>query len=142
MFQLLGRDERIKIVEWTSIIFGIPWTVWWGFFIDSWLNSEIERITIWGQPVTKEFMMVLSVVVVSLFVALYVRWLWKLASWEGETTLVRFWDDFKELAALLAALSIIIWQIHGVFQLQEGGILYGVSLTVLWAVLPAVQIEF
>jgi hypothetical protein len=131
--------RKIAIVEWTAAIFGIPWSIWWGFFINEWLKSEVVVAGYFMNiELTRDLVMILSVVVISIFILVYVRWLWKLTSWGRRTTIVRLRDGGPVVLLTIALSLAIIW-INWRFDLAADGIPYGVALTIAWVVVPAIE---
>ena len=135
-------QRKIAVVEWTSALLGIPWSVWWGFFVHRWMESTVNSIPLFGREFNMEFFMVISTFIIGIFILAYVNWLWEVTQWGRRVTFIRVSRKLLIMVAWLVGFAVAIHLVQNGFNLENNGYWYGVSLTLIWIISPAVQTIF
>lgn len=141
-FRRTNSDKRTLIADWTTAVFTVFWSVWWGFFIARLLETKSNYIVIkkpiiapseWYKIPIYAYMLA-SVVIVCIYAILYVRWLWsaQASSYSSVSlgTYIRFSYPYLTITAILFS-SILLVRLSAI-NISPLIVDYGLFLTAAW----------
>lgn len=136
-------NMRRQLTDWVVSIFGIIWSVWWGFFIKDIFDSSIAATEMpipFIRPLPyfhlpKLGFLFISSVFLSIYAVIFVKWLWEVHQTVYAKILLRRFVDFS-----LYVIMLVTFLVFGIFSVGLGYevstelIWYGSGLTILWPV--------
>jgi hypothetical protein len=143
-------ERRTNIADWITAVFGIFWSVWWGFFINRVLDTKMEinipfsffsyRST-WDTESFKNLYLVFSVMITCAFSIAYVHWLWNAQKTAYKIFLVSSLVRFSAPLIFWMALFLTAVGMAAIFfSVPLSLILYGAILTFLWPVVVLITL--
>lgn len=143
-------ERRVNIADWITAIFGIFWSVWWGFFINRVLDTKAEINisfsilsfqSVWDVDSIKQLYLVISALITCSFSIAYVHWLWNAQKTAYKTFLVASLVRFSAPLIFLMALFLAAIGMAAIFfGISSSLILYGVILTIFWPVVVLITL--
>ena len=133
-------EMRRTLTDWVVGVFGILWSVWWGFFINKVIDANIAA-TQFNIPllpsvivsVPKWFFLTITAITLSVFAIVFVQWLWRIheTAYSG-ILLSEFLQVTKWLALMLFFLVSGYWATGTGYLVPSNLVWYGSVLTPLW----------
>lgn len=136
-------DKQRNLTDWVTGIFGIFWSVWWGFFVNEILKSSVEKAAAtlpnisppFSIQTTKLSFLIVSSVTLAVFASVFVRWLWEIHGTVFYGILLsKFWDLSNKLGLVVLFLFFGIVSAGIGFRVPGELIWYGSLLTFLWPI--------
>ena len=137
-------ERRVNIADWITAIFGIFWSVWWGFFINRVLDTKAELNisfsilsfqSVWDVDSIKQLYLVISALITCSIVYFNAQ---KTAY---KTFLVASLVRFSAPLIFLMALFLAAIGVAAIFfGIPSSLILYGVILTIFWPVVVLITL--
>jgi hypothetical protein len=130
-----GREDRNRLlVEWSTAVFAVFWSVWWAYAAESVLSR--------GGPLslTREVALPrwvvggITAVYVSLFTYFYVKWMWEARTFHWEIALRSFVQCLAPLVIVVTGLLLSSLHLYLQSELLLPQFVYGAILTIAWIV--------
>lgn len=111
--QELEIERRKTLADWAAGLYGIFWSIWWGFFLirilDGSKTFRLQSPILLSQrtlEVDKFYYVIPSAVIISMFVIVFVDWLWNVHEIAvNEMRMNHFGSDLLPLAITMLALT-------------------------------------
>jgi hypothetical protein len=127
-------ERRTNVADWITAVFGIFWSVWWGFFINRVLEDNPSD---W----IKNIYILMSVLITCSFSVVYVRWLWNIQKIAYKMFLLSSFIGFSAPLLFLIAFFLSAIGIAGIlFSIPSPLILYGAVLTIIWPIVVVITL--
>jgi len=127
-------ERRINIADWITVVFGIFWSVWWGFFINKVIENEPSGLM-------KNLYLLFSVIITCCFSVAYVHWLWNVQKTAYKKFLVSLLIRYSvPLFFLMLLFMGAVGIARIIFSIPSPLILYGTVLTFIWPIVVLITL--
>lgn len=137
----MAIEQRKTLVEWIVAITTIFWSVWWGFYMQEILPKMHGYVSIpipfvnpplvWN--LSADFLLTVNALVVSIFAATFVWWLWSVHRTAYRHFMLRtFLRASAPLSFSMMFLLASIGLIGNALGVSLSFMNYGIILTLLW----------
>ena len=129
------KEERNKlIVDWSTGILAVFWSVWWAYFADKVLQNKNPLQLTTGLAVSMEIAAFVMAAYVAFFAHEYVRWMWLARKLNYQMQLRSFFRIMSRFVLVLVGFLGASVYLCTYLSLSSAYAIYGVSLTLGWAV--------
>lgn len=135
-----SHENRTLIADWTTVVFAIFWSVWWGLFIDKVLDLNGISIPIGSSKdhiyIPIIWYLLYNALVVSVYTVTYVRWLIKAQKTASTSVSFRDFAGFSVSYVIVLAVVVnsIMLVLYSSTEVPYTLLNYGILLTVAWPI--------